>query len=456
MSIDFSIELTAQRINNPKTREYFEEVHRSYMANNFRSAIVMLWSIVVCDLLFKLDDLSSLYGDQTAKSILDSIRQRQNQNPKTPEWEDYLLEEVKKRTHLLEEAEYIQLVGLRKLRHLSAHPVLTQTVALNSPTRETVRAHIRNALEAVFIKPPIMTKKVFDALTEDLEQRAVQLPDKSSLKSYLESKYFPNFIPPVENSIFRSLWRLVFKVEDERCEKNRLVNYRALCIIYERRAEELKQFVASDNAYFGEVELDGFRGFFLRDFLSQYPTMFGCLSAAGQTLVRTHVEAKLDFFASAWYLSEDVKSHLSTTLERIEVEDFISSEKYYTDAFDQFYNTASDNGCKSEALLIGIKLYGKSDCYDTADVFFDRIIRPYIDEFEEQHIHILLDVIENNSQAHDRRRANYDHRQLIPIIKQIMGEAFEPDEHSHLAGIWPWPAASGEENESEVDDDTPF
>ena len=35
-----------------KTREYFKEVLSSYANGNYRSAIVMLYSIAICDILY--------------------------------------------------------------------------------------------------------------------------------------------------------------------------------------------------------------------------------------------------------------------------------------------------------------------------------------------------------------------------------------------------------------------
>ena len=45
---------TATSIFDARSREYFSEVLSCYTAGNYRSAVVMLWSVVVCDLLFKI------------------------------------------------------------------------------------------------------------------------------------------------------------------------------------------------------------------------------------------------------------------------------------------------------------------------------------------------------------------------------------------------------------------
>ena len=59
-----------ENIYFPKTREYFKEVISSYSNGNYRSAIVMLYSVVICDMLFKLKELKDMYNDTVASSLL--------------------------------------------------------------------------------------------------------------------------------------------------------------------------------------------------------------------------------------------------------------------------------------------------------------------------------------------------------------------------------------------------
>ena len=66
----FSIDESIENIKNPYTKELFKEVHSSYTMGNYRSATVMLWSVVVTDLVSKLNDLDSIYNDPKALQIL--------------------------------------------------------------------------------------------------------------------------------------------------------------------------------------------------------------------------------------------------------------------------------------------------------------------------------------------------------------------------------------------------
>ena len=90
MQPDYSLEKIIQEINDAKSAEYFGEVFSSYQNGNYRSAIVMLWSVAVCDALFKLRHLVDMYEDKTAQNILDNVAKKQKENPRSPEWETKL------------------------------------------------------------------------------------------------------------------------------------------------------------------------------------------------------------------------------------------------------------------------------------------------------------------------------------------------------------------------------
>ena len=62
-----------EKIYSVKSREYFKEVVSSYAIGNFRSAIVMLYSVCMCDLIYKLQELRDVYDDKVAKNILETI-----------------------------------------------------------------------------------------------------------------------------------------------------------------------------------------------------------------------------------------------------------------------------------------------------------------------------------------------------------------------------------------------
>jgi len=100
----FSLESQKNKIYDRRTRKYFEEVYKGYANGCYRSATVMLWSVVVCDIIFKLQELRDLHNDITAEKILIEIEALQKSDPYSPKWERELIKIVFDRTQLLDTA----------------------------------------------------------------------------------------------------------------------------------------------------------------------------------------------------------------------------------------------------------------------------------------------------------------------------------------------------------------
>lgn len=225
---EYSIETRSKHIFDKKTKEYFAEVVSSYQQGNYRSATVMLWSVAVCDLWYKLNHMEDMYGDTIAIGILKEVKKIQNKNKKSSEWEFELVKQISEKTYLLETSDECHLTHLQQQRHLAAHPILSKNAELHRPNRETVRALIRNTLDGILTKPPIYTIKVFDEFVTDLESSSAILLTDDKLSAYLVSKYLrrpdsrlesrPD--SRLEKSLIRSLWKIVFRVENTKCDRN--------------------------------------------------------------------------------------------------------------------------------------------------------------------------------------------------------------------------------------------
>ena len=167
----FTIEDLIEKIYEPKSKELFRDVYASYTQEQYRATIVMLWTVVVCDLVYKLQYLRDIYNDAIAIDILEKITKNQKKNPKNPEWEKVLLKEICERTNLLDEIEKDNLEYLHNQRHLCAHPIITNENILYKPTKELTRSLMRIALEGILLKSPLLSKHYIDTILEDIEKR---------------------------------------------------------------------------------------------------------------------------------------------------------------------------------------------------------------------------------------------------------------------------------------------
>jgi len=271
---EFSLEKISESIHHGRTKLYFKEVLSSYHNENYRSSVVMLWSVAVCDIVYKLQSLVDLYDDSSAKKILKDLTAIQESDSKSTAWEIKLVDDVFGKTNLLDSSEYENLRYLQKQRHLSAHPVLNADRELHSPNKETVRSLLRNILEGLLIKPPFYTQHIMKEILIDLDDSLAVLNTRKKIKKYLESKYFSRTTVPVELNLIRSFWKLVFKLENDECEKNRRINLNLLEVLSTRNSTELVSLISGDKDYFSNVSATGNPILCLVYFISKYPKLY--------------------------------------------------------------------------------------------------------------------------------------------------------------------------------------
>lgn len=223
----FSFDYAIEKIPEKKTRDLFREVYSSYCNGNYRSAVVMLWTVVVCDVLFKLQYLRDVYQDQKAIEILDEIQRTQNSNKKSSEWETKLIDLVFKRTHFLNDGEKQGIDFLHSNRHLAAHPII-ENGELYQPNAERTRDLLRVALESILTKDAILTKSIIGPFLEDLSMKKDRLKNFENVDTYLKSRYFQNINTPLVNELFKILWRFVISPHTDIETENQQINAMAL------------------------------------------------------------------------------------------------------------------------------------------------------------------------------------------------------------------------------------
>ena len=416
---DYSIERAAERIFDSRTRAYFDEVYGCYVAGHYRSAVVMLWSVVIIDILFKLEYLENAYSDPKATKILSNIRRLQEKNPKSAEWETNIVSDVASQTDLLDNADLTLLKSLQEQRHLSAHPVLTSHEVLFSPNKETARAHIRNILDSVLTKPPFMSRKVFNTFIEDVGRFGQLNLDTDRLKELLEERYFKHFSPATYIEVFKSLWRVTFKADDSQSKANRTVNRQALEILFLHRKIEALSKIDSDRDWFSDVTFDEDHLIEMTTFFRSNPKAYPLMTDALKGCVAGYAELSIDHFALCWFTSDSLNNHIQTISERI-----ISGENLDEDVYLDFCQSLRTDDCFPQVLDFGISSYGKSGTFDTATLRFNEMVRPFLNDYSREQFVSLLQKIEPNSQTYWRRGARTDHSEVKERI-DVIDSAFD-------------------------------
>jgi len=382
----------------------------------------MLWTVVICDLVYKLQHLKDIHNDAKAISILDEMVDFQSKNPTNPKWEENLLREISSRTSLLEAQELDSLLVLQKHRHLSAHPVITKTDILFKPHREMVLSDIRNALDAVLTKPPILTKQVFSELILDLERVKDLFVAKSQLARYLESRYFSSLNKDVFAHIFKSLWRVAFKIEDEKCNKNREINVLALRILFERDREFFAGCIRDSSVYYSEIGNDAP----LRQvifFMGDYPHIFPLLTEATREFIKAQSTTNVDLLAVSYFLSNNISEHIAMLVAYINknhAQAFGDTHTIHRNHIQDLRGHANSAGVEGHVNKLLVTMYVNAINFDASDVIFSQFIKPYIEGFSAEDIKSLLEGVGKNSQTYRRSRANEDHKLVVAQARKII------------------------------------
>jgi hypothetical protein len=419
---NFELEAISENIHSGKTKEYFEEVVTSYQNQCYRSSVVMLWSVVICDLVYKLQNLVDQYGDTTASSILEDIKKNQKDDPKSPNWELKLLDDVYNKTDFVDSSEYENLRYLQKQRHLSAHPVLRQNLELYKPNKETVRSLIRNALEGVLIKPPFYTQKVISELIEDLDEAKAAINSFSKLKRYISSRYLDRLSPDVEMVIFKTIWKFAFKLSNDKCKENRQVNLWVIRSISERHPARIIKEIKGNNEAYSNIAASGEPLNFLMFYLTNYPEAYSCFSEDAKLKIKHAKDSSIIGKLYGWFIDGDLSKHFDFLCT------WFASDEHPTVSDQQWEHllklSDSDEWEETFSKLITV-YYCTSRGFDTADRIFVQLILPYLKFFTKDSAVFMLENIETNRQIWDRSRAVVDHPKLKAKFDTLLGKEFD-------------------------------
>jgi hypothetical protein len=421
---EFSIENLSDKIHSGKTKNYFQEVLSSYQNGNYRSAVVMLWSVAVCDIIYKLQDLVDLYDDKPAKSILKEITEIQTNDPKSPHWETKLLEDTYKNTELLDSAEYENLIYVQKQRHLSAHPTLNSNRELHTPNKETVRALIRNTLEGVLIKPPFYTQKIINEILTDIAETAPMINTRGKVKKYVESRYLNRLKPDTEISIYRSMWKLVFKLDNEECNNNRDINRQVIDIIGGRNFNRIKETISADRDYYSNVSAQETILNHLVFYLGKNSSIYDLLSDDAKLKIQHNAQTTNIGKIYGWFIWSDLDKYYDNIL--LLINNNQNAKFDFKDIQLKFILEVSDtNEWQKLFCNIASTYYSKSQIYNQADFRFKQAILPYLGMFDAETIQFLIQCIETNNQVYFRSQAAEDHHQIHLRVIEIYSDKFD-------------------------------
>ncbi len=430
-----SLEDLSEKIYNPNTKKYFEEVLSSYYNKNYRAAVVMLWSTLVYDLKLKLRDAHEIYGNPRAGEILKTIEDKQNSHPRSSAWELEILKEIKVEKSLINETEYEKLVQIQKERHLAAHPVI-QDDDLITPNPSLVRGYIEYALEHIFIKPPIHIGNITNMLLERLPSESKKFSDKVEFRKFIADRYLKKIHENARLDLFKAFWKFTFSdTGNAKDEKNKSTYFDLLCALVENYEAAIIEFMRKNKEDFiHKISLTGDEGDttirLLIIFFSRFSNAFSEIVELedpivdpmkkvlkGSIVVSGRKHFLYDSSKKEEYLSKlrmDIEEDTSP-LREVDVKNILQNNSLIT--LDELLNELSKN-------------YGASCSFATANERFANQIRPLINLFNKDTIEVLLKEHSENSQCCYRHHLSVDYPEADAFILynkaiELLGEDYD-------------------------------
>lgn len=476
---EFILEEQIEKVSNIVTKGYLREVISSYNCGNYRSAIMVLYTTIIYDLLQKVTTLKEVYSDDKASKILENIKKQQKDEPKNPDWEKKLIDEIYNKTQIITAVEREQLINIKNERNYVAHPIIdfnSEKLELKPATKETAKDLIRKGFEIVFLKDAILAKNIAEDIISDLSDYYERV-NTNGLGTFLKTKYFSRMTQERKNYLFRTLWKLVFILDNDECTKNRKSNYWGLYYLYQENKEYYKDLLKKDeHFYFTQLSLETLeyskeeemyiqtykfsnsRIMTLIKFVEYNNEIFKVFNEHARNIVKNTVdsaflqenivekklyeilnfqnqedelfEKQLKLKAEAVFLSDSMTEHLKMINKMISNYCYIRKNWYeqsnYCALSDEslkcIFTQVEYRGCTKEFISFLISYCMGAHSFDQAESLF-RYIKIYSEHFSKDDFYRVLMKMNQNDQYHK----NNEKSSMLKFLENTFEIKFECD-----------------------------
>ncbi|WP_109419133.1 hypothetical protein [Proteus terrae] len=418
------IEDKIELIESSSTKHYFKEVYSSYINGNYRAAVVSLWSVLVCDAVYKTRRLVDLTNDNWAIKQINLIETSQRQNSTKSDWELKLFEGFYEQKKFIGIGEISNIRDIQQKRHLCAHPILSEDDVLYTPNKDLVKSMIINALDDFLLRKNYYGKDLFPIIRDTLVENSEYYATVKNIKPLI-SKYCQRVTPLATYQIFKEFWKFSFRLDAEESSKHRRILHFACIYLYDevKKRTELLEKIKDDLDFFEKISFKYDALTYLFSFFCNHPDFYKRLSSELQDRLKEYPtrDDKEDndnaYKIATMFLfdnASDYFDYISKSIEEYKITRITLSHIKF------IINIYRDYQCEKEIYDIVILYASKSTGYDDADNRFDLIFNSEI--FEKLSINQLEQLIssfEANGQIKGRRRSNVDMKKLETKLNEI-------------------------------------
>lgn len=399
-----------------RTKVYYNEILSVYNNKSYREAIVSLYTLVICDIIYKLESLEKHFNDENAIRILNEVKSKQKNENNKSSWEDYIINEVSKSTEIISDICNLKINQLKKIRNISAHPIL-EDFQLYIPSKFEVQGYILYFLENLFSKPYFMSKRNFTYILNDISGTSNKFHKNEDFNIYVNNKYLNHMNHSTKLILFETLWKFVFILNNEECKKNRYDNYLFIRLIVNKNKDIcLNYFKEHNNKFNNELNKSSIEYFLL--FIFEFTEFYNQLDQISKNIIKQQFIERPYLRMYNIFEYDDLENYFKMVIEAKNDKEIKLKTKSQTIYFaiENILEILFIRNDSQKCLKYLCNLYGESYTFDEADWSFS-MVKKYISNFKENDIIYLLALSENNNQTYNRKKVKEDYLFLISYCK---------------------------------------
>lgn len=395
------MDISIEKIYDSRTRKYFEEVLCCYENGSYRAAIVLLNSVCLSDLFYKLQELRDVYSDKSAFDIIADIEKNISQDKTSPGWEKTLVKNVFEKTQLLDSAGYTSLLHLHDYRNLTAHPVLDGSYYLYSPSKELVKSCINEVYNSILTKPSFFVKNIVQFMSDDIDsKKRYIMRNKEDFKEYIEQKYLIHMSEPMIIKVFQAFWKFVFVLNNEKCDENRLVNMNLIQLLLRKYYSQITKDLYNNMEKY-ELSDKEITIKYMFVLLACHPELYHLLHKNVQNLISLNIDSDDFYKFISWFKYETKQHHIQMLIDEgyTYLPYDLDKKRFITKIFEE-------TGETDVLLEYYVHVVRKAETFSSVISIMTGFILSNIPRMKKELLEKLISAINENSQIYRNYNLN--------------------------------------------------
>lgn len=416
-----------RNIQNKEIREYFSEVLRCYENESYRSSILVLYTVVLYDLFFKLKELSDEYGDSIATQILCDVEREMIQNKDKSSWENLLIQKLHNHQdfEILDANLYSTLRALKDKRNLSAHPSFSGD-EIYQPTREIVLGFIKEVYDNLLIRPPMLIKKQVQIILNFLDSHKYEFNpynfylnnvQNKTFSEYFKNKYYGKLGKSFKIKLINTLWKFTFENVGEIYDENRYINLFILSYIYHEDKELFTHIIQDkieNKTIYDVIAFDVSKSFnYFCIFLSENPEIYNLLTEEYKTVLKEKFSTVPGvYFVYERFMFDNLRQFLNELSSTVQIHYLKDTKDFQIMYLSNLCFVCGDNKSFANFCLTLLSKVPTWSGFEFADLIMEKMIIPNCNLFDEEDFYRYKSIVEGNDQISSRYNHGFQNSQI--------------------------------------------